>query len=109
MLCTSAMAAIEQAWQCVDKGGSLVFFAVPEPQKIVTIPINDFWMKEVTVLTSYYCGPPDIIEALDFISKGEIIVDDMITHHLPLKDIREGFRLVTAGKDSIKVIIHPNA
>jgi len=107
-LCASAMSAIEQAWQCVDKGGVVVFFTVPGPDKPVTIPINEFWTREIRVLTSYYCGPPDIVEAINLIEAETIIVDDMITHRLPLKDIGKGFQLVMDGSESIKVIIKPN-
>lgn len=108
MVCTSAMSAIEQAWRCVDKGGAVVFFAVPEPDRTVTIPITDLWRSEIRVLTSYYCGPPDIEEAMDLLQAGTVTVDDMITHRLPLEEIRTGFRLVTEGKESIKVIIRPH-
>ena len=108
MLCTSALPAITQAWQCVDKGGTIVFFAVPDPGKEVTIPINDFWMKEIRIQTSYYCGPTDIAESIKMIEEKLVSVEDMITHRLPLDDIREGFRLVCEAKDSIKVIIKPN-
>lgn len=106
--CTSAMAAIEQAWQCVDKGGRIVFFAVPDPDKTVTIPINDFWMQEISVLTSYYCGPPDIVAAMGILESGQLQVDDLITHRLPLAEIAQGFNLVLDGKESVKVIIQPN-
>ncbi|MEE8398168.1 MAG: zinc-binding dehydrogenase, partial [Desulfobacterales bacterium] len=107
-LCTSAMSAVEQAWTCVDKGGAIVFFAVPGPEKDVTIPINNFWTREVRILTSYYCGPPDMVEAIDLIQKNTISIDDLITHRLPLDDIAEGFRLVMDGTESIKVIIRPH-
>ncbi|MDZ4165624.1 MAG: zinc-binding dehydrogenase [Smithellaceae bacterium] len=108
ILCASAISAVEQAWKCVDKGGVIVFFAVPDPERQVTIPINDFWTKEVKILTSYYCGPPDIVEAINLLKTGTIRVDDMITHKLPLDEITEGFRLVMEGNESIKVIIKPN-
>jgi L-iditol 2-dehydrogenase len=107
-LCASADSAVEQAWQCVDKGGVIVLFAVPAPDKKVIVPVNDFWMKEITILTSYYCGPPDIIEAMKLIEWHNITVDDLITHRLPLTDIVKGFQLVTDGRESIKVIIKPN-
>jgi L-iditol 2-dehydrogenase len=107
-LCASADSAVEQAWKCVDKGGVIVLFAVPAPDKKVVVPVNDFWMKEITILTSYYCGPPDIIEAMKLIEWRNIIVDDLITHRLPLNDIVKGFQMVTDGKTSIKVIINPN-
>ncbi|MEW5901958.1 MAG: zinc-binding dehydrogenase [Acidobacteriota bacterium] len=108
ILCTSAMSAVEQAWACVDKGGAIVFFAVPGPEKRVIIPINDFWTKEVRILTSYYCGPPDIQEALKLLAAGAIEVDSLITHRLPLQDIARGFRMVIEGEEAIKVIIRPH-
>jgi len=108
ILCTSSLAAVEQAWKCVDKGGAIVFFAVPDPGKKVIVPINEFWMKEIRILTSYYCGPLDITKAIDLLSSGDIVVDDMITHTLPLTDIVKGYQLVADGNTSIKVIIRPN-
>jgi L-iditol 2-dehydrogenase len=108
IICSSAMAAVEQAWACVDKGGVVVFFAVPGPDKTVTIPVNDFWTKEVRILTSYYCGPPDIREAMTLLAAGAIDVDRMITHRLALADIVQGFGLVTNGDAAVKVIIKPH-
>lgn len=108
ILCTGAASAVEGAWRAVDKGGAVVFFAVPGPDKEVTIPINDFWMKEIRILTSYYCGPDDLSDAIGCLAGGRLEVDDMITHRLPLAEVVEGYRLVVDGKDAIKVIIHPN-
>jgi len=108
ILCTSAVSAVEQAWQCVDRGGVVVFFTVPGPEKQVTVPINKFWTREIRIITSYYCGPPDIVDAINLIETGSIIVDDLVTHRLPLTDIAKGFQLVMDGSESIKVIIKPN-
>jgi L-iditol 2-dehydrogenase len=109
IVCTSALSAVEQAWACVDKGGAVVFFAVPGPEKRVVIPLNDFWTKEVRILTSYYCGPPDIEEAMGLLAARRVDVDRLITHRLPLEDIVRGFRLVMEGQEAIKVIIRPHA
>ncbi len=108
ILCVSALPAVEQAWKCVDKGGAVVFFAVPGPEKTVTVPINDYWTKEVRILTSYYCGPPDIQKAMELLAHGGIAVDRLITHRLPLDEIVRGFELVLSGRDAIKVIIKPH-
>jgi len=108
VLCTSALSAIEQAWDCVDKGGAVVFFAVPGPDEKVFIPVNKFWTNEIRILTSYYCGPPDIIDAINLIETETIKVKDMITHKLPLNDIAKGFQLVMDADTSMKVIITPN-
>ncbi|MCX6997937.1 MAG: alcohol dehydrogenase catalytic domain-containing protein [Kiritimatiellaeota bacterium] len=108
ILCTSALPAVAQAWRSVERGGAIVFFAVPEPGKTVTIPINDFWTKEIRILTSYYCGPPDIKEALGLLASGRIVVDSLVTHRLPLEEIAQGFGLMLAGNEAVKVIIEPN-
>jgi len=108
ILCTSAIAAVDQAWKCVDKGGVIVFFAVPHPAEIITIPLNDFWTRETKIMTSYYCGPPDIDTAINLIETETIKVDDMITRRFALQDIAEGFRMVIEGKASLKVIIKPH-
>ena len=108
IVCTGALAAIEQAWTCVDKGGAVVFFAVPGPGKQVTLPINDFWTQEIRILTSYYCGPDDITAAIEMLDSGAMIIEDLITHRLPLEETAKGFNLVLEGQESIKVIIKPN-
>ncbi len=108
ILCASALSAVEQAWESIDKGGTVVFFAVPGPDKKVEIPINTFWTKEIKILTSYFCGPPDIAEAMKLIKEKEISVIDMITHKYDLHDVKKGLQLVADGRESLKVIISPN-
>jgi len=104
---TSALPALSQAWESVDMGGVVVLFAVPDPEKEVVVPVNDFWRKEIRITTSYYCGPPDIEEALDLIANGAIEVNDLITHRLPLKDTDKGFRILLDGDEAVKIIIKP--
>ena len=106
---TSAMSAFKQAWETVDMGGVVVLFAVPGPDKEVVVPINDLWRKEIRILTSYYCGPPDIEEALVLIAQGDIVVDDLITHRLPLKETGKGFRMLLDGDGAVKIIIKPQS
>jgi L-iditol 2-dehydrogenase len=108
ILCTSAIAAVDQAWKCVDKGGVIVFFAVPHPAEKITIPLNDFWTREMKIMTSYYCGPPDIDAAINLIETETLKIDDMITRRLALADIAKGFQMVVEGKESLKVIIKPH-
>ena len=105
---TSAMSALGQAWEAVDMGGVVVLFAVPEPGKEVIVPFNDFWRKEIRIITSYYCGPSDIDEAIALISYGEIIVDDLITHRLPLEDTARGFQILLDGEEAVKIIVRPH-
>jgi L-iditol 2-dehydrogenase len=107
ILCTGAVPAVKQAIESVDRGGSILFFAVPKPGVDVNIPVNDFWRKEVSVLTSYGAAPRDLKEALKLIADKRIVVSDMITHTLPLDEAQKGFNLVAAADESIKVVLKP--
>jgi L-iditol 2-dehydrogenase len=92
----------------VDKGGTILFFAVPEPSVKVPVPLNQFWRNEITLKTSYGAAPNDLTESLAVLAQKKLNVKDMITHRLGLRRAAEGFRLMAAAGESLKVIIEPN-
>lgn len=108
IVCASSESASKMALKYIDKGGTIMFFAVPKPGKNLSIDINDFWKKEITIKTSYGASPEDLKNAIELISSGKIKVKDLITHILPLSQIQKGFDLVSEAKESLKVVIKPN-
>lgn len=107
IVCTGALPAFTQALQCVDNGGTVLFFAPTDPGVDVPVPITDLWRKEITLMTSYGASPADIAMALELIRARNVRVHEMITHRLKLEEASLGFQLVAEAKDSIKVIIEP--
>ncbi len=107
VISTGAKSAIEQAFQAVDKGGAILFFAPTDPGVKIDMPFNDLWRKEITMTSSYAGSPRDILAAIELISSGRINVEPMITHRLPLARTQEGFGLVAEAGASIKVVIEP--
>ncbi len=105
--CTGAPKAIAQGLSSVDRGGKVLFFAPVDPAAKVEIPFNALWREEVTMASSYGGAPQDIRAAIELLRGGRVRVDDLITHRLPLAKAGEGFRLVAAAQDSIKVILRP--
>ena len=108
IVCTGATQAALTALECVDKGGTILFFAVPEPAVKVPVPINKFWRNEITIKTSYGAAPNDLEKSLAILAKKKLNVEDIITHRLSLRQAAEGFRLMTEAGKSLKVIIEPN-
>lgn len=105
---TGALSAISQAMDSVDRGGTVIFFAPTQKDEKVPVPFNAlFWRQEITLTSSYAGSPQDHKEALALLAAKKVNVKDMITHRLGLKDIGEGFRLVTEAKDSLKVVVYP--
>jgi L-iditol 2-dehydrogenase len=97
-----------QALECIDRGGTVMFFAPTGPGVKIPISINElFFRNDITLTTSYAGAPSDYRDALELISRKRVNVKDMITHRFGLSDIQKGFELVVKAEDSIKVIIEP--
>ena len=107
IVATGAEPALNQAFQLVDRGGTILFFAPADPNTRVEMPFNDWWWQEVNICSTYAGSPRDIRAAIELVSTGRIQVEDMITHRLPLEKTSEGFQMVAKAADSIKVIIQP--
>jgi L-iditol 2-dehydrogenase len=105
---TGAVSAISQAFDCVEKGGKILFFAPTDPNVKIPLPFNDFWFKGVSIETTYAAAPKDLKTALALLKNKKIKVKPMITHLLPLSETQKGFALVIDGRESLKVIIQPN-
>jgi L-iditol 2-dehydrogenase len=108
IVCTGATQAALTALDCVDRGGTILFFAVPDPTVKIPLPITDFWRNETTIRTSYGAAPRDLEEALRILSRKQVNVKGMVTHRLDIREAAEGFRLVAKGGKSLKVILEPN-
>ncbi len=107
IICTGAMPAITQALASVERGGTILFFASPEPGVTVPLPVFDLWKNEVSIVNSYGASPLDITHAIEMINAGRVEVTDMITHRFGLADTGEGFKLVAGAGESMKVIVEP--
>jgi L-iditol 2-dehydrogenase len=106
IVCAAARKAVEDADSSVDRKGKILFFAVPE--KDITIPSVRFWRDEITVTFSYGASPADIQKAISLIKNRRVNVEKMITHRVPLSDIRKGFQLASEAKTSLKVVVVPD-
>src|SRR3990170_8678288 len=103
IMCTGAMPAFETAFRYIDRKGIIMLFAIPN--KNISIPVEDFWRNELSIVSSYGAAPVDLEEALVLIRERKINVMDMITHRVRLEDIQKGFKIAGEAKDSLKVIV----
>ncbi|MHA1987016.1 MAG: zinc-binding dehydrogenase [Promethearchaeota archaeon] len=105
---TGATSAAKQALECAASGSTIIYFAVPEPGINLEIPINDYWRKEIKIMTSYGAAPQDLDEAYNWIISKRINVVGLITHRFPLSEAKEAFKVVSEASNSLKVILEPN-
>jgi len=108
LVCTGALPAFAQALGSVERGGTILFFAPTDPEAKLSIPVNEFWRNEITLVTSYGNAPLDAVAAIELIRSGRVPVKELITHRLPLDETSLGFKLVAEARESLKVIIEPH-
>lgn len=109
VLCAGAASALDLAFSCVERGGTVLLFAALRDDVALPKPVNEiFWRNEITLLSSYAGGRADHATALELIRSRRIRVADMITHRFGLDGAQEGFRLVADGQESIKVVLRPH-
>lgn len=107
LVCTAAKAAVAQALELADKGGTILFFAPMEPGSTYPMPMFDIWNRNLRIVHSYAGPPADMATAIDMIANKRIDVAGMITHRLPLSQTARGFEMMLAAGDSMKIIIEP--
>jgi len=97
--------AITPSLHMIRKAGTFVEFSVM--RKLSTTDwtiIGDG--KELNVHGAHlgpYCFPT----AVDYLSRGLIDIEPIVTHHLPLDRFADGLRAVENPEDSIKVLLKP--
>jgi len=104
---TGAPSALEQAFKCVDRGGTVIIFAPPPPGTAVPVPFDEMWKDEITITSTYAGSPKDIMEAIEYLKAKSLVVNDLVTHRFGLADTGKGFALVAKADESIKVIVEP--
>jgi L-iditol 2-dehydrogenase len=108
IVCAGALSAARQALESVDRGGTVLFFAVPNPGQTIAIDFNPFWRNDVSIKTCYGAAPLDNAQAMELIRAGNVDVKDLVTHRFGLEEIAKGFKVAGEGKNCLKVIIKPH-
>jgi L-iditol 2-dehydrogenase len=108
ILCAGALPAARTALQSAERGGTILFFAVPKPGETVAVDFNPFWRDDITIKTCYGAAPIDNLQALDLIQHGTVTVTDMVTHRFGIDRIGEAFMTGARPDGCVKVIIEPN-
>jgi L-iditol 2-dehydrogenase len=97
----------EQALRMTARGGRISFFGgLPKDKPTITVDSNLVHYRELTIVGANGSSPEDNREALRLIASGKVPVKDLITHHIPLDRVLEGFDIVASGT-AIKVTVEP--
>jgi L-iditol 2-dehydrogenase len=104
--CSGALGAPQQCAEITKRGGKIVVVAF-YPDK-VTFDLSAVVRKDISIYTSRGEGGNNVKRAVSLAAQGKLSGADMVTHHFPLDEIAEAFRVVRERDgDPVKVVIVP--
>jgi L-iditol 2-dehydrogenase len=106
IMCTGAKPAFDGMWDTLDRKGRILLFAIPKDN--ISVPVENFWRNEFSVVSSYGAAPDDLEESLNLIKSGTVDVAGMITNRFPLDKIGDAWKVAGGGGKTLKVVIESN-
>lgn len=104
VVAVGATPLVLEAAECLAPGGRLNIFAGIYPVAPLSIDPNLIHYKELILTGSADSTPEDMHDALRYIESGQVLVEPLISHLLPLERLDEGFQLVL-NRTGMKVMV----
>jgi 2-desacetyl-2-hydroxyethyl bacteriochlorophyllide A dehydrogenase len=105
---TGAIPVMNRTIDFVRKGGTVLLFGVPPSGRILEIEGFKIFQKGLTVLSSF-TSVRNSFQAVDLLQSGQVKVDSLISHHLPLREMPHALALIESRDPAVrKVIVHPD-
>lgn len=105
--CAGDQAAFDQAVELLKPGGVLSIVSIPEADRI-SFSMEHLRRKELRV-QNVRRQNECVAQAIEMISSGTVNVDQLVTHHFPISESADAFKLVAARQGGVvKAIININ-
>ncbi len=101
----NSVKAMEQGIKTAAHGGTVLLFTPAKPGEVLTMDPNELYFKDISLITSYSCGPDDTRDALKLIERGFITAEKLVTHRFPITETGQAYRTTAEARDSLKCLI----
>jgi len=107
-ICASAPGIIEQAVRATRPGSRILLFAQTSHKERIEVSGADICVGERMMFGAYSADVDLQAESARLVFSGELPVEELVSHRLPLDAIRDGIDLALHpdGK-SLKIIVQP--
>jgi len=108
IVAASAPGIVDQAMACSRPGARILLFAQTSATERVEISGADICVLERTLFGCYSASVDLQKESANLVFGGELPLEELISHRLPLAEIRSGIDLALhPGPKSLKIIVQP--
>lgn len=96
--CTGNPEVSEKALEYLEsRGRFLLFGGLPKGTRLQVLA-DEIHYREINLIGTFHFIPEDVKDAVNILSKGELLLDGLISRELPLKDINIAFRELEMGR-----------
>jgi L-iditol 2-dehydrogenase len=108
IVAVSAPGLVEQAVRCSRPGAKILLFSQTSDKERVEVSGADICVGERAIFGSYSASVDLQKESARLVFGGDLPLEDLISHRLPLDQIVSGFRLARYPDErSLKIIVQP--
>lgn len=108
LVATSAPGLVEQAIRCSRPGAKIVLFAQTSQKERLELSGADICVGERLLFGSYSASVDLQAESARLVFSGELPVEELVSHRVPLSEINTGFALARhPSGQSLKIVIQP--
>jgi L-iditol 2-dehydrogenase len=108
IVAASAPGVVEHAIACSRPGSSILLFAQTSDKERIEVSGASICMGERTIFGCYSASVDLQKQSAELVFSGELPVEDLISHRLPLVKISSGFDMALhPDEQSLKIIVQP--
>lgn len=97
--------AMDLGMRLANKGGTILFFATPNPDEFVKLYPSYIFFNELTITSSYSANHLDTRMALELLANGAVDGRGVISHQFPLERLSDAILQTVSREGSLKCII----
>ena len=99
------ISAMNLGLRLANKGGTVLFFATPHPDKFIKVYPSYIFFNEITITSTYSADHLDTRMALDLIASGDVSAKKIISHRYPLENLSDAILQTASRQQSLKCVV----
>jgi L-iditol 2-dehydrogenase len=99
------LGAMELGVRLANKGGTVLFFATPQPEEWIKLYPSYLFFNELTITSSYSADHLDTRMALDLLSNKAVNGEALISHRYPIDQLSDAILQTASRQNSLKCVI----
>jgi 2-desacetyl-2-hydroxyethyl bacteriochlorophyllide A dehydrogenase len=104
---TGVVASIADAIAMVRPGGTIVLFGIYTASE-GALPFYQLYYKEPAIISERAATPDDFPESIDLVATGRVTLSPLVTHVLPISELRQALGMLERDADGRMKIILEN-